>query len=414
MAAKFGGKIAENLRSVFNEASNEAQDEGRAAKIRYIPLNQIDTFKDHPFRVRDDAEMEQLVESIRESGVLTPATVREKDDGRYEMISGHRRKHACELAGLSEIPAIVVQMDDDDAVIRMVDANLQRENILPSNKAFAYQMKLEAVRRKMDRKAGRPSKDNSSQVGMNYHGKQALDMVSDSPGESRNQVHRYIRLTHLIAPLLDMVDERQLPFMTGVTLSYLTEVDQTALLRIMSEESVTPSLQQAEEMKKCSQKACLDGTMIRKILFPERFAKPMVKAPDERRAERKAEAVRREQEEAELEAREARVTEQVRMDFAQLQRNDPDEEPLTITTGKEPGDAPIDNTLHVFFQAAEETHEAMLDQANAEKIAMTVCKRLDSLQGWFEANADKDTLDRFLDVVGDLGELLHAQGLLKK
>lgn len=404
MAAKFGGKISENLRSVFNEASNGVQDEGRAAKIRYIPIDQIDTFKNHPFHVRDDAEMEQLAESIkRDAGVLTPATVRQKDDGRYEMISGHRRKHACELAGLTEIPALVVQLSDAEAVIRMVDANLQREEILPSEKAFAYKMKMDALRRQ-----GQRSDLTSGQVVPKLGENRTGDEVGKNEKESYKTVQRYIRLTYLISPLLDMVDEKRLPFMTGVTLSYLSEIEQTALLEVMENESVTPSLQQAEELKKRSKEIGLHGRSIQEILFPERFT-----IPDKRHAEREADAARREQLEAELEAREARVTEQVRMDLAQLQRDDPNEEPLVIATGKQPGDVSTDNALQVFFQAAEETQGALMDHGNAERTAKAVCKRLDSLQDWFEANADKDTLDRFLDTVTDLEELLNAQGLLK-
>lgn len=404
MTAKFGEKVASGLRSVLNDASKEIQDEGRSRKIIYIPIDQIDKFKNHPFHVRDDAEMEQLVESIkRDAGVLTPTNVRKKDDGRYEMVSGHRRKHACELAGLTEIPAIVEQLSDAEAVIRMVDANLQREKILPSEKAFAYKMKMDALRRQ-----GQRSDLTSGQVVPKLGENRTGDEVGKNEKESYKTVQRYIRLTYLISPLLDMVDEKRLPFMTGVTLSYLSEIEQTALLEVMENESVTPSLQQAEELKKRSKEIGLHGRSIQEILFPERFT-----IPDKRYAEREADAARREQLEAELEAREARVTEQVRMDLAQLQRDDPNEEPLVIATGKQPGDVSTDNALQVFFQAAEETHGALMDHGNAERTAKAVCKRLDSLQDWFEANADKDTLDRFLDTVTDLEELLNAQGLLK-
>lgn len=407
---KNASRFAEELQKKMTNSSDDSVStgvrnmlsvDGLETQIQYIPIDQIDTFKNHPFHVRDDAEMEQLVESIkRDAGVLTPVTVRKKDDGRYEMISGHRRKHACELAGLTEIPAIVVQLSDAEAVIRMVDANLQREKILPSEKAFAYKMKMDALRRQ-----GQRSDLTSHQVGEKLS---TASKIGSNAGDSQSQVLRYIRLTYLISPLLDMVDEKRLPFMTGVTLSYLSEIEQTALLEVMENESVTPSLQQAEELKKRSKEIGLHGRSIQEILFPERFT-----IPDKRHAEREADAARREQLEAELEAREARVTEQVRMDLAQLQRDDPNEEPLVIATGKQPGDVSTDNALRVFFQAAEETHGALMDQGNAERTAKAVCKRLDSLQDWFEANTDKDTLDRFLDTVTDLEELLNAQGLLK-
>ena len=175
-------------------STQEQRDEEKLSKIRDIPLTEIDDFPDHPFKVRDDEDMAQLIESIKERGVITPATVRQKEDGRYELISGHRRKRACELAGFDTLRCEVVELNRDEATILMVESNYQRSQILPSEKAFAYKMRSEA----MKRQAGRPGKENSSPVGIDLRGKQSLDLMSEECGDSRNQIHRYIRLTNLV------------------------------------------------------------------------------------------------------------------------------------------------------------------------------------------------------------------------
>lgn len=175
-------------------STQEERDEAKLQKIRDILLTEIDSFPDHPFQVREDEDMFQLVESIKERGVITPATVRQKEDGRYELVSGHRRKKACELAGFETLRCEVVELTKDEATILMVESNFQRSQILPSEKAFAYKMRLEA----MKRQAGRPSKDNLSPVGIDFKGKQTLDIMSEECGDSRNQIHRYVRLTNLV------------------------------------------------------------------------------------------------------------------------------------------------------------------------------------------------------------------------
>ena len=195
-------------------STQEQRDEEKLSKIRDIPLTEIDDFPDHPFKVRDDEDMAQLIESIKERGVITPATVRQKEDGRYELISGHRRKRACELAGFDTLRCEVVELNRDEATILMVESNYQRSQILPSEKAFAYKMRSEA----MKRQAGRPSKDNSSPVGIDLRGKQSLDLMSEECGDSRNQIHRYIRLTNLVPELLDYVDEGRIKMRPAVEL----------------------------------------------------------------------------------------------------------------------------------------------------------------------------------------------------
>lgn len=400
--------VAKGIRSMTSAAGSEMQ-------IQYIPLDQIDTFQDHPFRDMSQAKMDELVESIkRNAGTLDPAIVRKKDDGRYEMISGHQRKRACELAGLTEIPVIIRQLTREQAIIQMVDTNIHRDEILPSEKARAYKMRRDAEQRQ-----GKRNDLTSHQVGEKLG---TAEKIGSKGGDSQNQVLRYIRLTYLIAPLLHMVDEKKLPFMTGVTLSYLLTVEQIVLLQVMNEESVVPSLQQAEELKKrakdgwggSSEEAIRET--IREILFPERFAKeaddrdklqshlPFALAAQREREE----AARREQDAADaaFDAKWAAHREETN------HAGDSDEEPLTIVTG-ESNASVTDGKLHVFFQAAEKTHEGFSVQDNVEKTAKLVCKRLEILQAWFEANTDKDTLDRFLDIVGDLDELLSAQGLLK-
>ena len=231
-----------------------------------IPLSELHPFPDHPFKVRDDEAMQETAESIRQYGVLVPAIVRPREDGGYEIIAGHRRKHGSELAGLSAMPCIVREMDDDTATILMVDSNIQRENILPSERAQAYKMKLEAIRRK----AGRPAKgaenlpeENCDQVGHNFDGKRSVEIVADEAGESKSQVQRYIRLTELTPELQQMVDEKKIGMTPAVEISYLKPEEQQMLLTAIDSEQATPSLSQAQRMKKLSRDGKLnDDTML--------------------------------------------------------------------------------------------------------------------------------------------------------
>ena len=231
-----------------------------------IPLSELHPFPDHPFKVRDDEAMQETAESIRQYGVLVPAIVRPREDGGYEIIAGHRRKHGSELAGLQNLPCIVREMDDDTATILMVDSNIQRENILPSERAQAYKMKLEAIRRK----AGRPAKgaenlpeENCDQVGHNFDGKRSVEIVADEAGESKSQVQRYIRLTELTPELQQMVDEKKIGMTPAVEISYLKPEEQQMLLTAIDSEQATPSLSQAQRMKKLSRDGKLnDDTML--------------------------------------------------------------------------------------------------------------------------------------------------------
>ena len=235
-------------------------------RITLLPLSELHDFPNHPFKVRDDEAMQETAESIRQYGVLVPAIVRPREDGGYEIIAGHRRRHGSELAGLSAMPCIVRQMDDDTATILMVDSNIQRENILPSERAQAYKMKLEAIRRK----AGRPAKgaenlpeDNCDQVGHNFDGKRSVEIVADEAGESKSQVQRYIRLTELTPELQQMVDEKKIGMPPAVEISYLKPEEQQMLLTAIDSEQATPSLSQAQRMKKLSRDGKLnDDTML--------------------------------------------------------------------------------------------------------------------------------------------------------
>ena len=227
-------------------STQEERDDAKLAKIRDIPLELIDDFPDHPFKVRDDEDMIQLVESVKERGVITPATVRQKEDGRYELISGHRRKRACELAGFEALRCEVVDLDRDAATVLMVESNYQRSQILPSEKAFAYKMRLEA----MKRQAGRPSKDNSAPVVQNFDGKTTREIVAAESGESHEQVRRYIRLTNLVPELLDLVDEGKIKMRPAVELSYLDEDGQRAVVDEIDLNQCTPSHDQAIRMRK--------------------------------------------------------------------------------------------------------------------------------------------------------------------
>lgn len=235
-------------------------------KITLLPLSELHDFPNHPFKVRDDEAMQETAESIRQYGVLAPAIVRPREDGGYEIIAGHRRRHGSELAGLSAMPCIVREMDDDTATILMVDSNIQRENILPSERAQAYKMKLEAIRRK----AGRPVKteekdvpDNSVQVGQNFDGKTSRELLAENSPDSSTQIQRYIRLTELSPELQQMVDEKKIGMTPAVEISYLKPEEQQMLLTAIDSEQATPSLSQAQRMKKLSRDGKLnDDTML--------------------------------------------------------------------------------------------------------------------------------------------------------
>ena len=239
-----------------------------------VPISLIDDFAEHPFQVRDDEDMERLIQSIENNGVLTPVILR-KNGERYELIAGHRRKHACLRLGISGIPAIVRELSRDEAVVEMVDSNLQREHILPSEKAFAYKMKMDA----MKRKAGRP-KENVSPLGTNLR---TDEIIAEEAGESRNQVQRYIRLTELIPELLTMVDEEKIAFRPAVELSYLTHDEQGDLLETIESEDCTPSLAQAIRMKNLSKVGKLDMDTIFAIMTEQKpNQKEKIKIPMER------------------------------------------------------------------------------------------------------------------------------------
>ena len=243
--------------------TDESRAEANLSKIREIPISEIDEFPDHPFKVLMNEDMEQLVESVSRSGVMTPATVRQKEDGRYELISGHRRKKACELAGIETLKCEVKELTHDEAIIVMVESNLQRSIILPSEKAFAYKMRLEA----MKRQAGRPTKENSSPLGTHLRSDAEL---AEKVGESRNQIQRYIRLTELVPEILQMVDERQIAFRPAVEISYLSEEQQYTLLEAMGYNDATPSLAQAIKMKKFMQDGKLTDEVIQSIMQEEK------------------------------------------------------------------------------------------------------------------------------------------------
>ena len=246
--------------------TDESREEAKLSKIRDIPISEIDEFPDHPFKVLMDEDMEQLVESIKRNGVMTPATVRLKEDGRYELISGHRRKKACELAGLETLKCEVKELTRDEAIIVMVESNLQRSVILPSEKAFAYKMRLEA----MNRQAGRPSKDNLTPMVSDLDTTRTNEKLGKEVGESREQIRRYIRLTELVPEILQMVDERQIAFRPAVEISYLTEEQQYTLLEAMEYNDATPSLAQAIKMKKFNQDGKLTDEVIQSILEEEK------------------------------------------------------------------------------------------------------------------------------------------------
>ena len=243
-------------------STQEQRDEEKLSKIRDIPLTEIDDFPDHPFKVRDDEDMAQLIESIKERGVITPATVRQKEDGRYELISGHRRKRACELAGFDTLRCEVVELNRDEATILMVESNYQRSQILPSEKAYAYKMRLEA----MKRQAGRPSKDNLVPVGQNF----SREELATQSGESQTQIQRYIRLTNLVPELLDYVDEGRIKMRPAVELSFLDEDSQRDVVDEIDLNDATPSHDQTIRMRKFFEEGKLTTEAIQAIMSEEK------------------------------------------------------------------------------------------------------------------------------------------------
>ena len=244
--------------------------------VRMIRLTDLHPFPNHPFKVREDESMKETAKSVGDVGVLTPAIVRPRAEGGYEIISGHRRKRACELAGLESMPAIVRDMDDDTAVITMVDSNLQRENILPSERAQAYRMKMEAIKRRVGRRpkeAPAESEKNGSQVGTHFSAKKSkksLDVIAEEAGVSRMQIQRYIRLTELSPPLLQMVDEKKIALTPAVEISYLKPEEQALLADTIESEQSTPSLSQAQRMRQLSKLGALDADMILTVMSQEK------------------------------------------------------------------------------------------------------------------------------------------------
>jgi len=241
--------------------SVDSPAEAAGERVQEVALGELFPFKGHPFKVLDDEAMEEMVESVRLHGVLVPGIARPRREGGYELVAGHRRRHALELAGETAMPVIVRELDDDEATLFMVDSNLQRENLLPSEKAWAYKMKLDAIRRK----AGRPAGNNPRQVGENY----SVGILSENSNDSARNIHRYIRLTELLAELLQMVDDKKLPFNPAVEISYLTKEEQGQLLELMKELSAVPSLEQARRLKKYSQEGKFGRDVMDAILTEE-------------------------------------------------------------------------------------------------------------------------------------------------
>lgn len=253
-----------NLDDIFS--TQEQRDEKALSKIRDIPIEMIDDFPDHPFKVRDDEDMERLIESVKERGIITPATVRQKDDGRYELISGHRRKRACELAGMDTLRCEVVELSRDEATILMVESNFQRSQILPSEKAYAYKMRLDA----MKRQAGRPSKNNSDPVGPNIIGTRSNEELSAETGDSTSQIKRYVRLTNLVPELLEFVDEGRIKMRPAVELSYLDEDCQRDVVDQIDMTEGTPSHDQTIRMRKMFDEGKLTTEAIEAIMGEEK------------------------------------------------------------------------------------------------------------------------------------------------
>ena len=253
-------------------------DDGRKTEeIKPIKLEELKPFEEQPFKVLEDESMDELVDSIKQSGVLSPIVTRPHPDGGYEILSGHRRARACEIAGITEIPAVVKNLDDDTAIILLVDSNLQREHILPSEKAKAYEMKLEA----MKRKAGRPSKDNYSQIGNNFEEATSSDQFAKEVGESKNQIFRYIRLTNLIEPILEMVDTKEIAMNAAVELSYLGSKTQSEVLEAIESEDTAPSIEQAKKIRRFNDEGRLNPDVILSIMQEQKPEKLKITLGDE-------------------------------------------------------------------------------------------------------------------------------------
>ena len=264
MAGRKSDFTLTNLDDLFS--TQEQRDEEKLSKIRDIPLTEIDDFPDHPFKVRDDEDMAQLIESIKERGVITPATVRQKEDGRYELISGHRRKRACELAGFDTLRCEVVELNRDEATILMVESNYQRSQILPSEKAYAYKMRLEA----MKRQAGRPSKENGVPVGHDSLVGKSRELLAAEGQDSNTQIQRYIRLTNLVPELLDYVDEGRIKMRPAVELSFLDEDSQRDVVDEIDLNDATPSHDQTIRMRKFFEEGKLTTEAIQAIMSEEK------------------------------------------------------------------------------------------------------------------------------------------------
>ncbi len=277
MAKSNASEMLTSLDSLFT--TQEQRDEAKRDSVQDIPISQISDFPEHPFKVKQDEAMLEMAESVRQYGVLVPGLVRQLEDGSYQMVSGHRRKLASELAGRDTIPCIVRDLTDDEAVIIMVDSNLQRERVLPSEKAFAYKMKLDAMRRQ----AGRPSKENGVPLGHHFQQGKSREILADNSPDSNTQIQRYIRLTNLIPEILDMVDDGRIAFRPAVELSYLTEQEQSALYDTMGREDCTPSLAQAIKMKAFSRDGKLTDAVILSIMEEEKpNQKEQFRMPKER------------------------------------------------------------------------------------------------------------------------------------
>lgn len=277
MAKSNASGLLTSLDSLFT--TQEQRDAAKRDVVLDLPLDQIGDFPNHPFKVRQDEAMMEMMESVQLHGVLVPGLVRQLADGSYQMVSGHRRKMASELAGRDTIPCIVRDLTDDEAVIIMVDSNLQRERVLPSEKAFAYKMKLDAMRRQ----AGRPSKENGVPLGHHFQQGKSREILADNSPDSNTQIQRYIRLTNLIPEILDMVDDGRIAFRPAVELSYLTEQEQSALYDTMGREDCTPSLAQAIKMKAFSRGGKLTDAVIRSIMEEEKpNQKEQFRIPKER------------------------------------------------------------------------------------------------------------------------------------
>ena len=277
MAKSNASEMLTSLDSLFT--TQEQRDEAKRDSVQDIPISQISDFPEHPFKVKQDEAMLEMAESVRQYGVLVPGLVRQLEDGSYQMVSGHRRKLASELAGRDTIPCIVRDLTDDEAVIIMVDSNLQRERVLPSEKAFAYKMKLDAMRRQ----AGRPRKENGVPLGHPFQQGKSREILADNSPDSNTQIQRYIRLTNLIPEILDMVDDGRIAFRPAVELSYLTEQEQSALYDTMGREDCTPSLAQAIKMKAFSRDGKLTDAVILSIMEEEKpNQKEQFRMPKER------------------------------------------------------------------------------------------------------------------------------------